>query len=107
VKSDYRLGVSLRDKDKQRDEGTSSAVTEISPRWNSNWALKLPSKVKKKITWRLGHNSLPTRMNISLSILIWIQGVRCGNWRDEDGGHLFLHCKKVKQVWRSLLLEDI
>jgi hypothetical protein len=26
---------------------------------------------------------------------------------DEDGGHLFLKCKKVKQVWCSLLLEDI
>jgi ribonuclease HI len=29
------------------------------------------------------------------------------NRYDEDGGHLFLKCKKVKQVWRSLLLEDI
>jgi hypothetical protein len=26
---------------------------------------------------------------------------------DEDGGHLFLKCKKVKQVWRGLLMEDI
>ena len=26
---------------------------------------------------------------------------------DEDGGHLFLKCKKVRQVWRALLVEDV
>jgi hypothetical protein len=26
---------------------------------------------------------------------------------DEDGGHLFLKCKLVKQVWRAMFLEDI
>jgi hypothetical protein len=26
---------------------------------------------------------------------------------DEDGGHLFLKCKKVRHVWRELLLEDV
>ncbi|KAE8779439.1 hypothetical protein D1007_47530 [Hordeum vulgare] len=26
---------------------------------------------------------------------------------DEDGGHLFLKCKTVRQIWRSLDLEDI
>jgi hypothetical protein len=26
---------------------------------------------------------------------------------DEDGGHLFLKCKKVKQIWRQSLLEDV
>jgi hypothetical protein len=25
----------------------------------------------------------------------------------EDGGHLFLNCKHVKQRWRGLLLEDV
>jgi hypothetical protein len=29
------------------------------------------------------------------------------NRLDEDGGHLFLKCKKVKPVWRSVMLEDI
>jgi hypothetical protein len=48
VKSAYRPGASLRDKDQQRDVGTSSAVTEISPLWKSIWALKLPSKVKNR-----------------------------------------------------------
>lgn len=26
---------------------------------------------------------------------------------DEDGGHLFLKCTKVKHVWRSLFFEDV
>jgi hypothetical protein len=29
------------------------------------------------------------------------------NRADEDGGHLFLKCKKVKPIWRNLLLEDV
>jgi hypothetical protein len=29
------------------------------------------------------------------------------NRMDEDGGHLFLKCKCVKHIWRSLLLEDV
>jgi hypothetical protein len=29
------------------------------------------------------------------------------NRADEDGGHLFLKCKKVKPLWRCLHLEDI
>jgi hypothetical protein len=26
---------------------------------------------------------------------------------DEDSGHLFLKCRKVKPIWRSLLIEDV
>jgi hypothetical protein len=29
------------------------------------------------------------------------------NQLDEDGGHLFLKCKKMKQVWRKMLLEEV
>jgi hypothetical protein len=28
------------------------------------------------------------------------------NRLDEDGGHIFLHCKMVKQLWRNLELEE-
>jgi len=30
----------------------------------------------------------------------------CGRF-DEDGGHLLLKCKEVKEVWRELSLEEI
>ena len=49
---------------------------------------------------------LPLRMNImrrGMEI-----DTRCPVcWRlDEDGGHCFLKCKKVKRVWRDMNLED-
>ena len=30
----------------------------------------------------------------------------CG-WLDEDGAHLMLRCKEVKELWRELNLEDV
>lgn len=57
--------------------------------------------------WRLTHNSLPTLMNIKRKHIDL--DTRCPMCLrlDEDGGHLFLNCKKVKAVWREQYLEDV
>jgi hypothetical protein len=74
--------------------------------WKKIWSLKLPGKIKIFL-WRLLHNSLPTRRNIKRKH-VELDTVYPMCYRaDEDGGHLFLKCKKVKQVWRGLLMEDI
>ena len=66
----------------------------------------MPGKVKK-FSWRLCHNSLPTRLNIKRKKVDLDTGCPMCNRVDEDGGHLFLKCKKVKQVWRTLMMEDV
>ena len=65
--------------------------------------MKLPAKVRIFL-WRLAHDSLPTikRKHVDLDTLCPV----CRRL-DEDGGHIFLKCKFVKQVWRSMNLEEI
>jgi ribonuclease HI len=106
VRSAYRLGVSLRDCIANKDASTSSAVSLISPSWQRIWSLNLPGKVQI-FAWRLAHNSLPTRMNISRKKVDL--DTRCPMCKrlDEDGGHLFIKCKKVKEIWRDFSLEEI
>ena len=57
-------------------------------------------------TWRIKHESLALRTNLSR------RGVKlestkclfCGR-ADEDGAHLFVKCKSVKEAWRAMQLE--
>jgi hypothetical protein len=106
VKSAYRLGIDLRDHQRVRDASSSTSPSHEPPFWAKIWNLKLPAKVRIFI-WRLSHNSLPLRMNIKRKKIDL--DTRCPMcYRvDEDGGHLFLKCKKVKQIWRQSLLEDV
>jgi ribonuclease HI len=56
--------------------------------------------------WRIGHDSVPHRCNIARKgIDIDPLCLVCGRLND-DGAHLFLKCKGVKQVWRRLGLEE-
>ena len=57
--------------------------------------------------WRLGHDSLPLRLNIKTRGMDI--DTRCPVcWRlDEDGGHCFLKCKLAKRLWRHMNLENI
>jgi hypothetical protein len=105
VRSCYQLGIHLRDHQEQRDTSSSAIPSARSPLWNTIWNLKLPGKVRIFL-WRLCHNSLPTRMNIKRK-RVELDTICPMCYRaDEDGGHLFLKCKKVRQVWRELLMED-
>jgi hypothetical protein len=106
VKSAYRLGVSLRDAKADADASTSEAPGRRNTVWSKIWSLKLPGKVKI-FSWRLCQNSLPTRMNIKRKKVELDTRCPMCNRMDEDGGHLFLKCKKVKPIWRSLLIEDV
>jgi ribonuclease HI len=106
VKSAYQLGVSLRDEGLSRNASSSSSTPSQSQTWKSIWNQKLPGRVLIFL-WRFTHNSLPTKLNIKRKKVEL--DTRCPVcWRlDEDGGHIFLRCKAVKQVWRALDCEDL
>jgi hypothetical protein len=106
VKSAYHLGVCLRDRDLNRDATSSRDAPEQNLLWKGLWNLKLPGKVLIFL-WRFAHNSLPTKLNIKRKMVEL--NTRCPMCArlDEDGGHLFLRCKAVKQIWRALNIEDI
>lgn len=101
VKSAYRLGVRIREEVSHSDAGPSSASMNSSSRWNKLWSINLPAKVRIFL-WRLAHDSLPTRMNIKRKhVQLETLCPVCSRF-DEDGGHIFLKCKFVKQVWRGM-----
>jgi hypothetical protein len=102
VKSAYKIYV------KQRDAkvSSSSVDTKVHSFWKQIWDLSCLPKVKQ-FMWRLTHNSLPLRTNISR------RGIRCDTLcacckrLDEDGAHFFLKCKETREAWRSLGLGEI
>ncbi|KAM0879781.1 hypothetical protein ACQ4PT_034008 [Festuca glaucescens] len=106
VKSAYHLGMYLKANKKGEVAATSKVPDEASQLWKKIWSRKLPGKVKIFL-WRLAHNSLPTRMNIQRKRVELDTRCPMCYRLNEDGGHLFLRCKKVKQVWRALQLEDV
>nr|XP_051221192.1 uncharacterized protein LOC127339372 [Lolium perenne] len=99
VKSAHKVGVTSEDRKKGRDAACSRAATENSVvkfRWNNIWHLNAPNKLKMFV-WRVAHNSLAIRMKIhKLGVDLDTRCPIC-NRLDEDGGHVFLKCKRVKE----------
>jgi ribonuclease HI len=74
--------------------------------WQSIW--KAPCTLKiQQFLWRFAHNSLPVRMNIKRRGMDIDTICPVCQRLDEDGAHLFLKCKPVKQLWTDLGLEDL
>lgn len=105
VKSTYRLGVSIREAKSHSDASSSSETQVNTSKWNKLWCMKLPAKVRIFL-WRLAHDSLPTRMNIKRKHVDLDTLCPVCRRLDEDGGHTFLKCKFIKQVWRGMDLEE-
>jgi hypothetical protein len=108
VKSAYKLGVMLRDRNSGKEAASSASSNDPGPSfdWNQIWHLKAPTKIKMFV-WRVAHNSLATRMKIHR---IGVElDTRCPvyNRLDEDGGHVFLKCKAARTCWNLLGLGDL
>ena len=57
--------------------------------------------------WRLAHNSHPLLRNVEhIGVELDTSCVVCHRL-PEDGGHLFLRCKKVKKMWRACGLKGV
>jgi hypothetical protein len=105
VTSAYRVHVDmlLRQSNVQRGENSSGSAWREKV-WQAIWSVNCPAKVHHFL-WRFAHNSHPLRMNIARRgvELDTRCTVRCRLF--EDGRHLFLRCKEVKNFWRSIQLE--
>jgi ribonuclease HI len=110
VKSAYHVLDDEKHRLKTRQKGECSSngrePKQNGAIWRKLWKLPCPPKVCHFI-WRLAHNSLAVKMNISR------RGVRldtrcpvCFRF-DEDGGHCFLKCKMIRRCWAALSLEPI
>jgi ribonuclease HI len=110
VKSDYKLGVMLRDRRDGREtacskEKENTGDSDVKFSWKKIWDLRAPNKLKFFV-WRLSHNSLASRMKIKRLGVDLDTACPVCHRLNEDGGHVFLKCKMVKACWSSLGLAD-
>lgn len=111
VRSAYKLLAQIK---KQQRNGAPGTSTESEGRldgcsdqsWKRIWRLPCPAKLQMFV-WRLRHESLALCANLKRrgmqleSMACFV----CGRG-EEDGGHLFIKCKAVKEAWRQLGLEQ-
>ncbi|KAE8798436.1 Elongation factor 1-alpha [Hordeum vulgare] len=89
--------------------GSSDAVGDLNKctedSWKRIWKLACPRNVQM-FAWRIKHESLALLTNMQRRGF-QLQTTRCFfcGLADEDGAHLFVKCKMVKEVWRELALE--
>lgn len=107
VKSAYKVHAEMLKMEVSRQGGQSSVSdNRHSEIFSALWNIKCPPRVHHFL-WRFAHNSHPMYMNISRKgVDLDTRCAACGKYF-EDGGHLFLKCKHVKQRWRALQLEDV
>jgi hypothetical protein len=108
VKSAYRVAVDSAARESISGLTSSSSAAEEHGNldWHKIWSLPLPKKVLHFL-WRLSTNSLPLRMKLHhRGMQVDTRCPLCFRL-DEDGGHCFVKCKKVKHVWRRAQLEHI
>jgi hypothetical protein len=105
VKSAYKLHRTLVE-----PGGSSSGLLPLANEklfsWNNIWSCPCPPNVKQFL-WRLAHDSLPHRCNIARRGIEIDTLCRVCNRLNEDGAHVFLRCKGVKQVWAGMDLDEV
>ena len=110
VRSSYKLHVHLEKMERDGNAGSSTGIPGnldqcSDDSWKRLWKLSCPRNIQM-FAWRIKHESLALRTNLVR------RGVQledksclfCGR-AEEDGAHLFVKCKVVKDVWRDLFLE--
>lgn len=107
VKSAYKVAALAADMDRQAGPalGDRGSLWEQNV-WKKVWKLDCPPKVHHFL-WRVGHDSLPTRMNIERKHIDLDTRCAICNSFFENGGHLFVSCSEVKKAWRVLSLADV
>jgi len=108
VKSAYKLAVQFRDWELGEDASSSMVAGMINNEfsWHKIWQLKFPNKVKMFI-WRLAHNSLPVRRNLARRGVQMDTICPVCHRLDEDCGHLFFKCRRARECWQIMSLENI
>jgi ribonuclease HI len=111
VRNAYRLFSELELQKNGTDTGSSLQRPEVlggrgQKKWWRIWKLSCPEKVKH-FWWRCAHNSLAIRDNL-IRRGVKVENPNCILCRiHEDGCHLFVKCKEVKELWRVLGYERL
>ena len=108
VKSAYKVAVDCAERESRYGQPSSSAsIGETTNfEWKKIWALPLPNKILHFL-WLMATYSLPLRMKLrNRGMEVDTRCPVCKRY-DEDGGHCFLKCKKVRRLWWLAQMEEI
>ena len=75
-----------------------AAVEPSNTPWNCFWKLKIHDRLKIFL-WRLGSDSLPTKLNIAKRLGSGDTLCPCCNLEEESIIHLFFKCHAAKALW--------
>jgi hypothetical protein len=93
-----------------KPKGNSSNIVpfgvEEQLNWQDIWSCPCPPNVRQFL-WRLAHDSLLHRCNIARRGVVLDPLCQVCHRLNEDGAHVFLRCKGVRQVWTRLALENV
>lgn len=104
VKSGYKLLMELVEVNEPAANVTS--VNELKSTWNAIWKLQVPNKIKL-LMWRVGSDSLPTKVNLTKRMLLTeIACTQCNQW-PKDTLHALWTCPQLYLVWQVLFPELI
>ncbi|KAM0847379.1 hypothetical protein ACQ4PT_055057 [Festuca glaucescens] len=87
----------------------SNTVTEVGSdqlNWLDIWSCPCPPNVRQFL-WRIAHDSLPHRCNIARRGVDLDPLCQVCHHLNDDGAHVLLRCKGVKQVWRRMALGKV
>jgi hypothetical protein len=109
VKSAYRVFCDDQNRRSKNDWAASSSSNgdDAEKVWSLIWNMQALSRLEHFL-WRLSHNSLALRLNLKHRG-VQVEDDRCimCSKQGEDGAHLFLKCKQVRELWRRMGLEQI
>ena len=108
VKSAYKVAVDCAERESRYGQPSSSASRGETTNfeWKKIWALPLPNKILHFL-WRMATYNLPLRMKLrNRGMKVDTRCPVCNRY-DEDGGHCFLKCKKVRRLWWLAQMEEI
>lgn len=105
VKSAYKLHRQLLQINGSDYLGEPSSET-YGFKWYDIWNYPCPPNIKNFL-WHIAHNSLPVNWSIQQRGFEVDPNCPVCKCLNEDGGHLFLQCKDVRNLWRDLGLNDL
>lgn len=105
VKSAYKLHRLLLESNGSAS-GDDSRDHESDFAWKDIWACPCPPNVRQFL-WRVAHDSLPHRCNIARRGIKIDPLCQVCHRLNEDGAHIFLRCKGIRQAWAGMGMEDV
>ena len=94
-----KLGYKLIIESEMKDNPTTSNLSSTKKVWKGIWSLRIPNRVKTLI-WRVGSDTLPTRVNLRKRRLLIDDSCPHCNLDKETSLHALWSCPSLNPIWK-------